>query len=129
MHAAAIFTALTYLNLLRFPLMMFPMVINQIVEAKVSIARLNKYLLAEELPEYEPGVDTKVPVRVTRGYFEWPEPPPKAAPKPPPEPGLIARVLCCKKGAAVPPAAAAGFSPTAYAIVPIFPHIHVRSIS
>ena len=36
-------------NILRFPLNILPMVVSGLVEARVSIKRLNKFLLNEEL--------------------------------------------------------------------------------
>ena len=50
-HSLSVATALTSLALfeiLRFPLFMFPRVINNLVEANVSINRLRSYLLSEE---------------------------------------------------------------------------------
>eukprot|EP01138_Halocafeteria_seosinensis_P001293 gb/GECG01001326.1/.p1 GENE.gb/GECG01001326.1/~~gb/GECG01001326.1/.p1 ORF type:complete len:1688 (+),score=180.73 gb/GECG01001326.1/:1-5064(+) len=50
--AATAFTALSLFNILRFPLTMLPNVINNVVEASVSIRRIRKFLLCEER---EPG--------------------------------------------------------------------------
>ena len=44
------FTALSLFNNLRFPLMMFPRQIAQIIQANVSVGRLAKFLVEEEKP-------------------------------------------------------------------------------
>ena len=46
--AATAFTALSLFNILRFPLTMLPNVINNVVEASVSIRRIREFLLTEE---------------------------------------------------------------------------------
>jgi len=47
--AAKAFTAISLFSLLRFPLAMLPMSINNLVEATVSARRIKSFLLAEEL--------------------------------------------------------------------------------
>jgi ATP-binding cassette subfamily C (CFTR/MRP) protein 1 len=47
--AATVFTAISVLNSLRFPLQFYPMVIQQVAEAKVSFERLNKFILQPEV--------------------------------------------------------------------------------
>lgn len=57
--AAKAFTALSLFNLLRFPLTMLPMSINNLVEATVSVRRIKSFLLAEEL---DPNATLRLPV-------------------------------------------------------------------
>ncbi|RKP33605.1 hypothetical protein BJ085DRAFT_393, partial [Dimargaris cristalligena] len=49
LRADLIFVALTLLNLLRFPLMMVPMIMTSLVEAGVAFDRIRKFLVSEEL--------------------------------------------------------------------------------
>ncbi len=43
------FTSLSLFNILRFPLTVAPRVVQSVVESRVSVERVQKYLLAEEL--------------------------------------------------------------------------------
>ena len=43
------FTALSLLNLIRFPMMMLPGAINNVLEARIALQRLGRYLTAEEV--------------------------------------------------------------------------------
>jgi len=53
---ADIFTALSLLNNLRVPLMMFPFVINSFIESRISIKRIERFLGLEDTEEYaKPG--------------------------------------------------------------------------
>lgn len=52
LDAATAFTALSLFNVLRFPLNMLPQVISSLVEANVSVKRMQKYLLAEEVDPF-----------------------------------------------------------------------------
>jgi ATP-binding cassette, subfamily C (CFTR/MRP), member 1 len=45
---ATALTSLALFKLLRFPLFMFPQVINNVVEATVSVERIQSYLLAKD---------------------------------------------------------------------------------
>lgn len=47
--AATAFTAISLFNILRFPLAMLPNVINNLVEAKVSLKRIQDFLESEDL--------------------------------------------------------------------------------
>lgn len=66
-----IFVSVSLFNLLSFPLMIFPSLIAALVEASVSIGRLEKYFQAEERSEYidreftKPATLTTVIERVT----------------------------------------------------------------
>merc|ERR1711991_1102723 len=48
LDVATALTALSLFDILRFPLFMLPQVINNIVEAKVSVDRVQSFLLEEE---------------------------------------------------------------------------------
>jgi ATP-binding cassette subfamily C (CFTR/MRP) protein 1 len=50
--AARIFSALSTLNSLRFPLLFLPSVIQQLADAKVSLGRLDKFLLQPEVEAF-----------------------------------------------------------------------------
>ncbi|XP_022973222.1 ABC transporter C family member 2-like isoform X3 [Cucurbita maxima] len=67
------FTSLSLFAVLRFPLLMLPNIITQVVNAKVSLKRLEELLLAEEkvlLPN--PPLNPKLPaISIKNGYFSW----------------------------------------------------------
>ncbi|XP_038877675.1 ABC transporter C family member 2-like isoform X3 [Benincasa hispida] len=67
------FTSLSLFAVLRFPLLMLPNIITQVVNAKVSLKRLEELLLAEErvlLPS--PPLNPKLPaISIKNGYFSW----------------------------------------------------------
>ncbi|CAN7993271.1 unnamed protein product [Ixodes pacificus] len=66
------FVSLTLFNILRFPLSMLPMLISMLVQASVSVKRMNKYLGNEELEEYVTHEKDDVnPVTVEYGSFAW----------------------------------------------------------
>eukprot|EP00897_Mesotaenium_endlicherianum_P001271 jgi/Mesen1/1171/ME000124S00204 len=67
------FTSITLFNVLRFPLYTFPQLINQVVQANVSLTRLQELLLAEERHlDAFPSVDPKLPaVEFNGGSFNW----------------------------------------------------------
>lgn len=50
LHAAIVFSSISYFNMIRFPLMQFAMVIQFAIEGLVSINRIQQYLLLEENP-------------------------------------------------------------------------------
>lgn len=74
LNATTAFTALSLFNILRFPLNVLPSIITQVVQAAVSLKRLSKYLLAEEI---DPNVVSKhkengeVAVSISNGEFAW----------------------------------------------------------
>ena len=49
--AAKAFTTLALFNILRFPVSMLPFVVNNLVEASVSLKRLSSFLVSEEISE------------------------------------------------------------------------------
>ncbi|XP_022146679.1 ABC transporter C family member 2-like [Momordica charantia] len=67
------FTSLSLFAVLRFPLFMLPNIITQVVNANVSLKRMEELLLAEEkilLPN--PPLDPKLPaISIKNGYFSW----------------------------------------------------------
>ncbi|XP_021729901.1 ABC transporter C family member 2-like [Chenopodium quinoa] len=70
---ARAFTSLSLFAVLRFPLFMLPNIITQVVNANVSLKRLEELLLAEErvlLPN--PPLDPALPaVSIKNGNFSW----------------------------------------------------------
>ncbi|SPQ98048.1 unnamed protein product (mitochondrion) [Plasmodiophora brassicae] len=80
--ADVIFPCVAYFNLLRFPLMMLPMILGQIVDASVAVKRIQAYLLAQEL-SYRPAINPSSPdaISITSANFLWETAP--AAPSPP----------------------------------------------
>ncbi|KAM3748774.1 hypothetical protein ACB098_05G133800 [Castanea mollissima] len=70
---ARAFTSLSLFSVLRFPLNMLPNLLSQVVNAKVSLQRLEELLLAEERvlqpnPPLEPGLPA---ISIKDGYFSW----------------------------------------------------------
>ena len=70
--ASNAFVTLSYLNLMRMPLAMLPMVVQAMVQAKVSLDRINKFLNNNELAcdavSHETG---GAAVEVRGGTFKW----------------------------------------------------------
>ncbi|KAJ1414206.1 P-loop containing nucleoside triphosphate hydrolase [Sesbania bispinosa] len=70
---ARAFTSLSLFAVLRFPLFMLPNIITQVVNANVSLKRLEDLLLAEErvlLPN--PPLEPSLPaISIKNGYFSW----------------------------------------------------------
>ncbi|XP_047942047.1 ABC transporter C family member 2-like [Salvia hispanica] len=70
---ARAFTSLSLFAVLRFPLFMLPNIITQVVNANVSLKRLEDLLLADEQalfpnPPIEPGLPA---ISIRNGYFSW----------------------------------------------------------
>ncbi|CAK9309360.1 unnamed protein product [Citrullus colocynthis] len=67
------FTSLSLFAVLRFPLIMLPNIITQVVNAKVSLNRLEELLLAEEKVLFpNPPLNLKLPaISIKNGYFSW----------------------------------------------------------
>ncbi|XP_026281245.2 multidrug resistance-associated protein 1 isoform X2 [Frankliniella occidentalis] len=73
------FVSLSLFNILRFPLSMLPMMISNLVQAAVSIKRINKYMNSEDLDPSNVSHDTKegAPLNIESGTFAWgPDEPP-----------------------------------------------------
>lgn len=74
-----VFTALALFNQLRFPLIFLPLLLNTLAEGKVSLRRLSKFLLADEVKKYVrtddsttyEGTQIPVAVRVDNASFAW----------------------------------------------------------
>ena len=67
------FTTITYLNIMRMPMAIFPYMIVGLVQANVSLKRVNKFMNNEELNDdaVEHDVKEKDPVVVENGTFRW----------------------------------------------------------
>ncbi|KAG8365653.1 hypothetical protein BUALT_Bualt18G0128400 [Buddleja alternifolia] len=70
---ARAFTSISLFAVLRFPLFMLPNIITQVVNANVSLKRLEELLLAEDRillpnPPIEPGLPA---ISIKNGYFSW----------------------------------------------------------
>lgn len=73
---AVAFPALALFNLLRFPIIMFPSQIQNIINAQISFGRIQKFMEAEEMhPESirKPAMtaDANVAVQLKDGVFSW----------------------------------------------------------
>ena len=55
--AAVAFPALALFNLLRFPIIMFPMQIMSLIFGKVALNRIQKFMNAEEIEETPTGMN------------------------------------------------------------------------
>jgi ABC-type multidrug transport system fused ATPase/permease subunit len=73
--AEAAFTSLALFNIIRFPINMLPSVISGLIDSKVSVERLQKYLQGEERVEYVESDPHDVPddvaIRVDDATFSW----------------------------------------------------------
>ncbi|TFY55007.1 hypothetical protein EVJ58_g8525 [Rhodofomes roseus] len=80
LNVSIIFTALQYFNIIRQPLMFFPMVVASCTDSIVALGRISDFLTSEELDEpYTIQSESKFAVDV-EGDFTW-----ETAHKPPPE--------------------------------------------
>ncbi|KIO14748.1 hypothetical protein M404DRAFT_17610 [Pisolithus tinctorius Marx 270] len=78
LDAATVFSSLTLFNLLRMPLMMFPMSISTISDAATACDRLYDVFVAETSDEtLVHSRDLDVAVRVKGASFSWDSPPPQ----------------------------------------------------
>ncbi|KAM7258623.1 hypothetical protein ACFE04_014364 [Oxalis oulophora] len=70
---ARAFTSLTLFAVLRFPLFMLPNMITQVVNANVSLKRLEELLSAEErVLHSNPPIEPALPaISIRNGYFSW----------------------------------------------------------
>lgn len=71
LHVSSALTSLALFDIIRFPLIMLPMVINNIIEAKVSLNRIQEFLLAEEVEPIGSGSLKRIGVRLTNASFRW----------------------------------------------------------
>ncbi|CAF0918354.1 unnamed protein product [Adineta ricciae] len=69
------FVSLALFNLLRFPLIVFPSIINSVIEANVSNKRIQKFLNSDEIDEYiisKSTIDTEGNIlTIVNGSFQW----------------------------------------------------------
>ncbi|KIM43746.1 hypothetical protein M413DRAFT_443652 [Hebeloma cylindrosporum] len=71
LNIAVIFTSLQLFNIIRVPLLIFPLVLNALAQAMISIGRICKFLTAEELEEpYRIDPELKSAFKL-EGDFEW----------------------------------------------------------
>ncbi|KAI8618287.1 P-loop containing nucleoside triphosphate hydrolase protein [Chytriomyces sp. MP71] len=99
LNPADVFPALTWFNMLRFPLMFVPAVISAWADFKVAITRIEGLLMAPELEE-QPPVDATLEhaVTVKAGEFVW-----EALPPTPEAPTAASRRKSTKRGAPASP--------------------------
>lgn len=78
LNATKAFVTLSYLNLIRIPLAILPMMIAFLVQAKVSLDRVNKFMNNDELSDEavlkETGADAdggKDAIEISNGTFKW----------------------------------------------------------
>ncbi|KAI5745186.1 hypothetical protein M8J76_008998 [Diaphorina citri] len=73
LDAQIAFVSLSLFNILRFPLSMLPMLISQLVQASVSVKRINSFMNQEDLDPnavtHDP--DEKDPLVIENGTFTW----------------------------------------------------------
>ena len=85
--ASKAYTALALFNMLRFPLVLVPFLLNTLLNALNAIQRLASFMEADEALEYEMDMSEPGTVRVTNAAFQWPtlpKAPEPEAPKGPP---------------------------------------------
>ncbi|KAJ7580556.1 multidrug resistance-associated ABC transporter [Mycena floridula] len=69
---AVIFTSLQFFNIIRIPLILFPMVLSLLADSFVAMGRISKFLTAEELEDhYTLDTDAKLAISVIDGDFTW----------------------------------------------------------
>ncbi|KAJ3059726.1 hypothetical protein HDU98_004224, partial [Podochytrium sp. JEL0797] len=75
LDATVVFAALSWFQMLRFPIMFFPNVLSSYAEFKVALVRIEALLMAPELDE-QPAVnaDAEFAVSVSGGEFVWEAP-------------------------------------------------------
>lgn len=73
LDAKTAFVSISLFNLLRFPISMLPMIITSLVQANVSLTRLNKFLNADELDPDAVTKDKNIkkPITIENGTFAW----------------------------------------------------------
>ncbi|KAI0288069.1 ABC transporter [Russula brevipes] len=74
---AVVFSSLTSLQLMRLPLMMLPVSLNAIIDARNAIGRLQECFTAELISEeIERDPDLKYAIEIENASFTWDSPPP-----------------------------------------------------
>ena len=80
------YTALALFNMLRFPLVLVPFLLNTLLNALNAIQRLASFLDADEAAAFELDLSEPGTVRCTNATFGWPTLPKKEVPAGPPGP-------------------------------------------
>ncbi|KAF9044293.1 multidrug resistance-associated ABC transporter [Panaeolus papilionaceus] len=71
LNIAVIFTSLQLFNVIRVPLLVFPIVMSTMTDALISLGRISTFLVAEELPgQYKIDRDLPDALQIN-GDFEW----------------------------------------------------------
>ncbi|KAG1674091.1 Multidrug resistance-associated protein 1 [Nymphon striatum] len=67
------FVSIALFNLIKVPMMLFPVAFSSIVEARVSIKRIDKFLNSEELSDFDIKQDTYKghQLSIENGFFSW----------------------------------------------------------
>ncbi|KAF8247575.1 hypothetical protein K440DRAFT_294896 [Wilcoxina mikolae CBS 423.85] len=79
---AAVFSSLALFNVLRMPLNLLPMVIGQVIDAWVSLQRLQEYFFAEEITDRVLRDEKmEASIEVVGGCFTWEQSPPESEKK------------------------------------------------
>ena len=67
------FVTLTYLNIIRMPAAMLPFIVVSLVQAKVSLDRVNKYMNNDELDTMAVQHDSSIKeqIKIQDGTFKW----------------------------------------------------------
>ncbi|KAF9413974.1 hypothetical protein BGZ94_000549 [Podila epigama] len=69
---AIVFSSLSLFNIMRMPLMIFPQVVSALVDASVSVRRIEDLLLADELEDLPPvTLNSVYAIHVENGDFQW----------------------------------------------------------
>ncbi|KAF9325126.1 hypothetical protein BGZ91_002564 [Linnemannia elongata] len=69
---AVVFSSLSLFNIMRMPLMILPQIVSALVDAQVSIRRIEDLLMAEELEDLPPvNPDLEHAIDITNGNFHW----------------------------------------------------------
>ena len=76
-----VFVCLSLLNMLRYPLYLFPMTFKESITMLVSLRRITDFLNADELEtsttqlmDNSETIDDKVSIEITNGSFTWDDP-------------------------------------------------------
>lgn len=77
------YTALALFNMLRFPLVLVPFLLNTLLNALNAIQRLASFMDADEAFEYEMNMTEPGTVRVTNATVQWPTLPKATEPEAP----------------------------------------------
>ena len=91
--ASTAYTALALFNMLRFPLILVPFLLTNLLNALSAVQRLGAFLLQDENEKVEPDMSEPGRVRVAAGDFKWPavQKKPDEPEKGPPGKGVTAK--------------------------------------